>query len=181
VRLNTLEPKSFKDVFRRKIRAQILNSFRAHLSHNSFCSFEKEFNKNRKALQIEQDVAPFTEDKQHSWTRDRLPDIKDVAMNSLCPDRPAAASIPAPCGATQLPRASVPGSASTAALLPAGPGQADGSGDPVAPPASPPLTGLRRPRAAASPPASDKPKRALAGQEDHKDHCGSLGHLEILL
>jgi hypothetical protein len=114
--------------FRRKFRAQILDSFKANMSHDQFCSFEKEFNKNRKALQIEEDAAPFTADKPHSWTRDGLPDIEDVAMSALLPAGPAAASIPAPGGAAQLTRALVlAGSASTAALLPAGSGPADGS------------------------------------------------------
>ena len=131
-RLNT-GAKIIQRSFRRKIRTQILDSFKAHLSHDEFCSFEKEFNKNRKALQIEEDVAPFTEDKPFSWTRDGLPD-----------DGPAAASIPAPSIATLLPTGSGPAdgssgrvpnallpvrpaAASTAALLPAGSGPADGS------------------------------------------------------
>jgi hypothetical protein len=62
---------------------------RAELPHDQFRSFQEEFNKNRKSLQIEKDVAPFTEDKQHSWTRDGLPDIED--MNALLFDGPAAA------------------------------------------------------------------------------------------
>jgi hypothetical protein len=144
--------------FRSKIRTLILDSFKAHLSHDQFRSFQEEFSKNRKALQIEEDVAPFTEDKQHSWTRDGLPDIED--MNASLFYGPAAASIPsipAPGGATQLTSASVPGSASISTLLPAGSRLPDGSSGPATPPASPPLTGLRRPRASASPPAPDKP------------------------
>jgi hypothetical protein len=160
VRLN-IGAKIIQRSFRRKFRAQILDSLKVHLSHDQFCSFEKEFNKNRKALQIEEDVAPFTEDKPHSWTRDGLPD-----------DGPATASIPAPSVAALLPTGSGPAdgssgrvanallhdrpaAASTAALLPAGSGPTDGSSGRVAPPASPPLTGMRRPRA--SPPAQDKP------------------------
>jgi hypothetical protein len=143
--------------FRSKFRAQILDSFRANLSPDQFQSFQTTFNGNRKALQIEEDVAPFTEDKPHSWTRDGLPDIEDVAMNALLPDRPAAASTPAPGGATQLTSASVSGSASISTLPPAGSRLPDGSSGPATPPASPPRTGLRRSRPSASPPAPDKP------------------------
>jgi hypothetical protein len=81
VRLNT-GAKIIQRSFRGKFGAQILDSFKAHLSNDKFCSFEKEFNKNRKVLQIEEDVAPFTEDKQHSWTLDGLPDIEDVAITA---------------------------------------------------------------------------------------------------
>jgi hypothetical protein len=62
-------------------------------SHDHFRSFQEEFNKTRKTLQIEEDVEPFTGDKLHSWTRDGLPGIDDVAMNALLLDGPAAASI----------------------------------------------------------------------------------------
>ena len=71
--------------FRSKFRAQILDSFKANLSQEQFCLLQATFNRNRKVLQIEEDVAPFTEDKPHSWTRDGLPDVEDVAMNALLP------------------------------------------------------------------------------------------------
>ena len=82
-------------------------------------------------MQITEDHTPFSRDApRHSWSISRDP------------DGPAAASIPAQ---------------SIATLLPADSGPADGSSGRVAPPASPPLTCMRRPRGTASPPAQDKP------------------------
>jgi hypothetical protein len=155
------------------------------LSANEYASFCTEFNRkgHRLSTQITEDHTTFSRyAPRHIWSISRDPDGPSAASipapsiatlqptgsgpaygssgriaNALLPDRPAAASIPAPGSATQLPCASVPGSASTVALLPAGSGPADGSCDRVAPLASQPLTGLRRPRAAASPPAPDKP------------------------
>ena len=87
---------------RSKFRALILKVFENHLSREQFSQFKSNFSRITKMLQIEEDVAPFTEDKPFSWTRDGLPD-----------DGPAAASIPAPSIATLLPTGSGPADGSS--------------------------------------------------------------------
>jgi hypothetical protein len=111
---------------RSKIRVLILKGFKDHSSSEQCSSFKGSFSRNcriTKMLQIDEDHTPFFED----ITRDGLPDMDDVAMNTLLLDGPAVPSIPsipAPGRATQLTSASVSRSAgaSMAALPPAGSG-----------------------------------------------------------
>jgi hypothetical protein len=105
-------------------------------------------NKNRKALQLEEDVAPVTEDKSHSSTRDGLTDIEDIAMTlaTLCVyscsqrcDALAARSL----GLLRWPLS----------FLMVLPQCSSDPGDHFCSPTSPPLTGVCRSRVTASPPA----------------------------
>ena len=128
-----------------KFRRPVQQSFRDHLSATEYASFCTDFNRkgNRLSMQITEDHTPFSRDApRHSWSISRDP------------DGPAAASIPAQ---------------SIATLLPADSGPADGSSGRVAPPASPPLTGVRRPRGTASPPAPGPP--GSANKTAPEDHC----------
>jgi len=121
-RLNTGATMVYRS-FRSKFRALVLKVFENHLSCEQFSQFKSDFSRITKMLQIEEDVAPFTEHKRHSWTLDGIPDIGEVDTDAF-----------AACGGTTqvtVLRTSVPGSSipapSIAALLPAGSGPADGS------------------------------------------------------